>query len=114
MVVIVVSPKIAKMTSKLAVHVRDDSGQSAQFNWIKDGGLIKEELKAVVSELAKKLASSSLDAQREGATSFLSLINSVWSLETHVARDSADFIAMEIRYSRLIVILGRLHTMHEC
>lgn len=113
MVVIVVSPKIAKMTSKLAVHVRDDSasGQSAQFNWIKDGGLIKEELKAVVSELAKKLASSSLDAQREGATSFLSLINSVWSLETHVARDSADFIAMEIRYSRLIAILGRLH---EC
>ena len=73
-------------------------GVSARLGWIKDGGLITEELKAVVSSLAKKLASSSLDMQREGATSLLSLINSVWSLETHVARDSADLIAMEMRY----------------
>ena len=70
-----------------------------QLSWIKDGGLVEEELKAVVSALAMKLASSCLDVQREGATAFLSLINSTWSLETHVARDSADLIAMEIRYS---------------
>ena len=72
-------------------------GESAPPSWVKDGELVPEELKAVVSALAKKLASSSLDVQREGATSFLSLINTVWTLETHVARDSADMIATEIR-----------------
>lgn len=90
-------PVTAKMTSKQAIRDDDDSSQATQFSWIKDGGLVKEELKAVVSSLAKKLSSISLDVQREGTTSFLSLINSMWSLETHVARDSADLIAMEIR-----------------
>ena len=66
-------------------------------SWVKDGELVPENLKEVVSALAKKLASSSLDVRREGATSFLSLINTVWTLETHVARDSADMIANEIR-----------------
>ena len=73
-------------------------GESAPPSWIKDGELVPEKLKAVVSALAKRLASSSLDVQREGATSFLSLINTVWTLETHVARDSADLIANEMRY----------------
>ena len=74
-----------------------DCGESAPPSWIKDGELVPEELKAVVSALANKLASSSLEVQREGATSFLSLINTVWTLETHAARDSADLIATEIR-----------------
>lgn len=72
-------------------------GESAPPSWVKDGELVPEDLKAVISALAKKLASSSLDVQREGATSFLSLINTVWTLETHVARDSADMIATEMR-----------------
>ena len=72
-------------------------GESAPPSWVKDGELVPENLKEVVSALAKKLASSSLDVRREGATSFLSLINTVWTLETHVARDSADMIANEIR-----------------
>ena len=72
-------------------------GESAPPSWVKDGELVPEELKSVVSALAEKLASGSLDIQREGATSFLSLINTVWTLETHVARDSADMIATEIR-----------------
>ena len=72
-------------------------GESAPPSWVKDGELVPEDLKAVISALAKKLASSSLDVQREGATSFLSLINAVWTLETHVARDSADMIATEMR-----------------
>ena len=82
----------------------EQGGGSAPFSWIRDGRLIEEELKAVVSALAKKLASSSLDVRREGATSILSLINSCWSLEIHVARDSADLIAMEIRYAILLII----------
>ena len=94
--------KVAKMTSEQA-----DSGPAAQFSWIKDGGLVEEELKAVVSALAKKLSSSSLDVQREGASSLLSLINSVWSLEIHVARDSADLIAIEIRYTKLALTRQR-------
>ena len=83
------------MTSEQASSVRGQA--SRQLSWIKDGGLVVEDLKAVVSSLAERLASSSLDEQREGATSFLSLVNSAWSLETHVARDSADQMAMEIR-----------------
>ena len=71
-------------------------------HWIKDGEVVTEELKAVVSELAKKLSSSSLDVQREGAEAFLSLINKVWTLETHAARDAADLIAVEIRYKVLL------------
>lgn len=70
---------------------------SAPPYWVKDGELVPSALKAVVSEHAKKLSSVSLDAQHEGAKAFLSLINTVWTLETHVARDSADFIAKEIR-----------------
>ena len=76
---------------------RASCGESAPPSWVKDGELVPEDLKAVISALAKKLASSSLDVQREGATSFLSLINTVWTLETHVARDSADMIATEMR-----------------
>ena len=66
-------------------------------HWIKDGELVPSELKVVVTEHANKLSSVSLDAQLEGAEAFLSLVNSAWNLETHVARDSADLIAMEIR-----------------
>ena len=65
--------------------------------WIKDGELISAELKAIISEHAKKLSSSCLDVQREGAEACLSLINTVWTLETHAARDAADLIAVEIR-----------------
>ena len=86
----------------LMASKEDIQGIPSQLSWIKDGELLTDELKAVVSGLAKKLASSSRhsgDVQREGAKSFLSLINSVWSLETNVARDSADLIAMEIRYT---------------
>ena len=67
------------------------------LRWIKGGELIPTELKAVVSMHAEKLSSSSLDVQREGAEACLSLINTVWSLETHAARDAADLIAMETR-----------------
>ena len=72
-------------------------GESDPPYWIKDGEVVTEELQAVVSEHTKKLASSSRDVQREGAEALLSLINKVWTLETHVARDSADSIAQEIR-----------------
>ena len=70
----------------------------SKLSWIKDGEVVTEDLKAVVSELAKKLSSLYL-VQREGAEAFLSLINKVWTLKTHAARNAADLIAAEIRYS---------------
>ena len=70
---------------------------AAPTSWIKDGEVVPAELKTIVSVHAEKLSSSSLDVQREGAESLLSLINTVWTLETHAARDSADFIAKEIK-----------------
>ena len=65
--------------------------------WIKDGELIPAELRKIISEHAKKLSSSSLDVQREGTEACLSLTNTVWTLETHAARDAADIIATETR-----------------
>lgn len=75
----------------------ENCGETAPPYWIKDGEVVTEELKAVVLEFAKKLSSTSANVQREGAEAFLSLINTVWTLETHAARDAADLIAAEIR-----------------
>ena len=72
---------------------------SSSPSWLnKDGELVGEALKTLVSKLAKKLAhSSTTEAQCAQVEEFLSLINMVWRLETHVARDSADLIANEIK-----------------
>ena len=69
-------------------------------NWInEDGELDTEALKTLVSKHAKKLAhGQSAEVQCGQVGEFLSLINMIWTLETHVARDSADLIANEIKY----------------
>lgn len=83
------------MASKKKAH----KSRSSADNWIEDGEVLTDELKAVVSRLAKKLSFSALgDVQRKGAEAFLSLINEVWTLETHAAKDAAELIAAEIRY----------------
>ena len=72
---------------------------SSSPSWLnKDGELVGESLKTLVSKLAKKLAhSSTAEAQCAQVEEFLALISMVWTLETHVARDSADLIANETK-----------------
>ena len=77
---------------------REVRGEPAPPCWVKNGELDTEKLKQVVSGQVKKLsASRSLGVRREGVDAFLSLVKRVWTLETHVARDSADLIANELR-----------------
>ena len=66
--------------------------------WIRDGELVSEELKAVVSSHAKNLSSTKPEQQGEGADRLYALIKSVWSLDTHLARDAADLVCDELRW----------------
>ena len=70
---------------------------SSSSKWIRDGKLVSEELKVVVSSYTEKLNSKSLEQQQEGADQLYSLVKTVWSLETHLARDAADLLCDEIR-----------------
>ena len=72
--------------------------------WIRDGELVSEELKAVVSSHAKSLNSTKAEQQREGADRLYALIKSVWSLDTHLARDAADLVCDELRLVNVVLI----------
>ncbi len=66
--------------------------------WIRDGELVSEELKTVVSSHAKNVSSTKAEQQREGADRLYELIKSVWGLDTHLARDAADLVCDDIRW----------------
>lgn len=66
--------------------------------WIRDGELVSEELKAVVSSHAKNVRSSKPEQQREGADRLYALIKYVWGLDTHLARDAADLVCDDLRW----------------
>ena len=79
-----------KMSSRSPRH-------QAKPSWIKDGALVSEDLRAVVSSHTEKVKSEARDLQLEGAEQLYSLIMFVWSLETHLARDAADLVCDELR-----------------
>jgi len=66
-------------------------------DWIKDGSLVVEVLKSEVTCCTDKLRADAVISQQEGAKQLFALILSVWSLETHLARDAADLVCDEIR-----------------
>ena len=66
--------------------------------WARDGELVSEELKAVVSSYAKNVSSTKTEQQREGADRLYELIKSVWGLDAHFARDAADLVCDDIRW----------------
>lgn len=66
-------------------------------DWIKDGSLVVEVLRSEVASCTDKLRTDTVISQQEGAEQLFALILSVWSLDTHLARDAADLVCDEIR-----------------
>lgn len=66
-------------------------------DWIKDGSLVVEVLRSEVTCCTDKLRADTVISQQQGAEQLFALIMSVWSLETHLARDAADLVCDEIR-----------------
>lgn len=66
-------------------------------DWIKDGSLVVEALRSEVACCTDKLRTDTVISQQEGAEQLFALILSVWSLDTHLARDAADLVCDEIR-----------------
>ena len=65
--------------------------------WIRNGELDSDELKAVVSSFTAKLTSKTAKEQIDGAEQLYALVRTVWSLETHLARDAADLVCDGLR-----------------
>ena len=85
--------------------VKTKKSTSSSPSWInQDGELVSEALKSLVSKHAKRLSHGSVDVQCGEVEAFLSLINLVWTLETHVAKEAADLIAHEIKYVTMQVV----------
>ena len=65
--------------------------------WVRDGKLASDELKAVVSSFTTKFTSKTVKEQIDGAEQLYLLVKTVWSLETHLARDAADLVCDGLR-----------------
>lgn len=65
--------------------------------WIRDGDLDSDELKTVVSSFTAKFTSKTAKEQIDGAEQLYSLVKTVWSLETHLARNAADLVCDGLR-----------------
>ena len=72
--------------------------------WIQNGAVNTISLTEEVTMCAKKLSSQLVNQQKEGALNVYSLIMTVWSLDTHLARDAADLVCDEIRF--VVCLLG--------
>lgn len=66
-------------------------------DWVQNGSLDNESLKATVLSCSNKLKSSDTVQHEEGAEELYALIMLVWSLDTRLARDAADIVCDEIR-----------------
>ena len=69
--------------------------------WIINGELASDQLKAVVSSFTAKLSSKTAKEQIDGAEQLYSLAKTVWSLETHLARDAADLVCDGLRWDEM-------------
>lgn len=83
------------MSSENAVYV------SSLPSWVENGSLNTVSLTEQVTACAKKLSSKLVREQKEGAANLYALIMTVWSMETHLARDAADIVCDEIRFVKL-------------
>ena len=101
-----VSTKVLMITPTEVKMASPSHNTTAKLpSWIRDGKLVSKTLKSVVSSHTKNLDSSKSEEQREGADRLYELIKSVWSLDTHLARDAADLVCDELRWVYIHIIL---------